>query len=319
MALPKNRNACMSDLRAYFKKSDLLGGLTEPEKIELRKNIGVIDFDGEGSTPTPISITYSALNTLVKGKKLITGARYLITNYQTIYESNVKENGKYITWGKDINPSPTYSLLVTGISNDKLDVRAYIIEKPDWVIEYDITENTLDDGVKNKGTITYLKDSNGNSAHYDFKSVKFRRTRNELTNSAISINSPYIDLYTFSTINNNIAVDNSDSEDCMYNTIKENSWNNIFLGDTYHNIFEASFQNNTFLRGCVNNHFTWDTKNNFFNELVAYTSGSIAEKNFLLGDTTFSYAITKQIHKVYDKTILTFLDPITYSHQIVFI
>ena len=30
------RYACLSDLNNYFKKAELLGGLTEPEKTQLR-------------------------------------------------------------------------------------------------------------------------------------------------------------------------------------------------------------------------------------------------------------------------------------------
>ena len=66
------------------------------------------------------------------------------------------------SWGDLINPSPTYQLLVTGINEDQLDSRAYIIGK-DWEVEYDIEQDTLHDGVKTKGKITWLKDSNGNS------------------------------------------------------------------------------------------------------------------------------------------------------------
>jgi hypothetical protein len=42
-----NRWACIHDLNNYFKKKDLLGGLTEPEKAQLRSNIGVFDNFGE--------------------------------------------------------------------------------------------------------------------------------------------------------------------------------------------------------------------------------------------------------------------------------
>ena len=42
------RYACIHDLNNYFKKKDLLGGLTELEQEQLRKNIGIIDYGGEG-------------------------------------------------------------------------------------------------------------------------------------------------------------------------------------------------------------------------------------------------------------------------------
>ena len=42
-----NRWACLHDLNNYFKKKDLLGGLTEPEKQKVRQNIGVVDAVGD--------------------------------------------------------------------------------------------------------------------------------------------------------------------------------------------------------------------------------------------------------------------------------
>ena len=129
MTLPRNRYACMSDLKHYFKKSDLLKGLTEFEKAELRRNIGVLDYIGEDGQIVPIEITYTGLLDLVQRKKVIVGAKYIITDYQTIYKSNVGTIKE--TWGHNdsLHPSPTYRLLVSGINIDKLDARAYIIGK----------------------------------------------------------------------------------------------------------------------------------------------------------------------------------------------
>lgn len=45
--------------------------------------------------------------------------------------------------------------------------------------------------------------------------------------------------------------------------------------------------------------------------------GSIYNYTIPVGDTTLSTTITKNIHKVNDATIVSFLDPITYSHQII--
>lgn len=318
MALPKNRYACMSDLKAYFKKSDLLSGLTEFEKKELRKNIGVIDYTGEAGQITPINITYAALWEQVQRNQIIVGGRYIITDFQTIYSSNNIIGSAKQTWGLTINPSPIYRLLVTGIDVNKLDSRAYIIGK-DWTIEYDITQKTLEDGVKDKGRITYLKDNGGNSAFYDFKSVKFRRTRTELRNTTIPITDDYVDLYTFSALSSgNIVSDSSEG-----NTLVENNelglkcWNNVFIGNTFNNIFEEECTTNTFIRGCHDSHFLWNTFNNLFHEPVAYTTGSIYNKTMSIGNTIFSTAITKTIHKVNDATIVSFLDPITYAYQVI--
>jgi len=319
MALPVNRYACLSDLKGYFRKLDLLSGLTELEKIELRKNIGVIDYTGEEGNITPKEITYAALWDLLSRNLIVVGGRYIITDYQTIYSSNVYLGGNKVSWGHDIsiNPSTTYRLLVTGIANNKLDTKVYVLGK-DWEVNYDVTQETLEDGTTTKGKITWLKDSKGNSAYYDFKNIKFRRTREELSNTTINITVPYLDLYTFSSIKSgNVVQDNSENELCEYNTFKEGCWNNVFIGNSFNNIFEAECKQNTFIRGCYNSHFLWNSYNNLFHENVAYTSGSIYNYIAPIGNTSFSTTITKSIHKVNEATILSYLDPITYSYQVI--
>ena len=82
-----NRYACLYDLNDYFKKKDLLGGLTEIEQQQLRKNIGIIDYTGEGGQTKPLELAYSTLVNYISRKALVTGARYIITDFQTIYSS----------------------------------------------------------------------------------------------------------------------------------------------------------------------------------------------------------------------------------------
>ena len=92
------RYACITDLNNYFKKSDLLKGLTELEKQELRKNIGILNYTGEGGQSTPVNISYTNLHDLIIRSSLVVGARYIITDFQTIYSSNVSNtSGQKIT------------------------------------------------------------------------------------------------------------------------------------------------------------------------------------------------------------------------------
>ncbi len=304
----------MSDLREYFKKSDLLGGLTEFEKTELRLNLGIIDYVGEGGQIAPIPITHEALCLLIETSKVIVGGRYIITDFQTIYSSEVlNTEGKKETWGVGINPSPIIPLLVIGETSSSLDSRAVALGK-DWEIEYDITKVNLPDNKTTKGRITWMKDANGNSAFYDFKNIKFRRTNFNLS-SIIGVDS--LDMYTFSNIVGGQAVDISDTELVEYNELKQNSWNNVFIGTTKNNVFEAELRNNTFFNGCYNSHLLWNTMGNNFKEAVAYTTGSISNYTSTgKMNSSFSTQITKNIHVVNHNTILTFLDDTTYSHQI---
>lgn len=310
------RYACTTDLNNYFKKSDLLQGLTESEKNQLRSNIGIMNYTGEGGQSTPVLITYSALYELIIHSTLVVGARYVITDFQSIYTSNLNTHD---TWGTldSINPSATYNLVVIANTNTRLDRRVFILEHPSWIVEYDVTREILPDDKLTKGKITYLKDEQGNSAHYDFKNIKFRRTQAQLSASNLYISVPFIDLYTFSDVINEVAIENSSIATTKYNVLSDDCWNNIFIGDTYNNFIESASQNNTFLRGCHDNTIQWGTVNNLFNEAVCYLTGSIYNKTIPIGSTVLSTSITKTIHKVNEVTIVSFLDPITYSYQVI--
>ena len=305
----------MSDLEGYFKKRDLLGGLNKDEQRWVRDNLGIINYVGEGGQLAPLEITHEALLLMVANKQIIVGGRYIITDFRTIYSSEVlNTNGLKITWGIDVNPSPITPLLVIGETSNSFDSKAVALGK-DWEIEYDVTKIALPDGKYTKGRITWMRDANGNSAFYDFKNVKFRRTNFNLS-SITGINS--LDMYTFSNIVGDQAVDISDSESVEYNELKQNSWNNVFIGTTKNNIFEAELRNNTFFNGCYNSHLLWNTMGNNFKESVAYTTGSISNYTSLgKTNSAFSTQISKNIHVVNNNTILTFLDDITYSQQIV--
>ena len=300
-----DRIACLSDLNNYFKKQELLSGLTKLEQDQLRKNIGVTDYTGEGGQTVPTEITYAALLTLINRSQLVTGARYIITDFRTIYSSNViNSSGKKISWGNTINPSNILRLVVTALTTNQLDPRV-VIENSTWIVEYDVTQKTLEDGVITRGEITYLEDDKGNSAFYDFKNKKFRRSDG--------------DYYTFSDITNGIITDSSTLFNTRFNRIRKGCDNNVFLGDTYYNIIEEDCQGNTFKKGCHDTVLGWSSVNNVFNENVCYMKGSLYNKTFLIGDTSLSTSISKTIHKVNEATIISFLDPITYSYQIIII
>lgn len=316
--------ACKSDLNKYFKKSELLGGLTGLEKAQLRLNIGIIDGNTPGDITSVMEIMYSAFYDLILTNQLIPGKRYLIKDFQTIYSSNVYDNnGKRITWGinNSVNPSPIQQIVVSAVTSSRIDPRIIINDNntKDWHIEYDPTKETLDDGVTTKGKITYLKDSNNNSAFYDFKNIKFRRTSLELSNTNFPISTSFIDLFTFSDTEKGVVEDSSYYHNTKNNTLKEGCYNNILLGDTYNNVFEEDCKNNMFIRGCHDSTIKWNSVNNTFNENVCFVEGSIYNKFIKIGNTDFSTTINKTINKVNDATLLAFLDPITYAQQIIII
>lgn len=312
----RNRYACTDDLSNYFKKADLLGGLTTLEQEQVRRNLGIQDIvdEVEGYVET----TYANLWDKITRAQLIPGVIYAITDYQTIYSSNILNNvGQRVTWGSTINPSQVWTLITTAISSNQLDRRISILGK-NWEVEYDVTRKLLEDGTQNKGTITYLADNNGNSAYYDFKNIKWRCSRELLRKAGISTEYN-MDLYTFSDIINGEVVDSSELHNTKYNIIKEGCENNIFIGDTYYNIIEPECRDNLFAKGAHDCIIKWNTTNNRFNEPVRYLTGSIYNKEFETGDTVLSTSITKTIHKVNEATIVSFLDPITYTYQVIIV
>lgn len=314
----RDRYACLGDLSNYFKKKDLLGGLTTLEQAQLRKNIGIIDYAGEGGQDAPIEVSYAQFWTLYSTSQLVTGASYAITDFQTIYSSNTLNNaGQRITWGVDVYPSQIWKLYIRALSKNEIDRRITIAGK-NWEVEYDPTKQILSDGVTTKGQITFLQDDNGNSAFYDFKNIRYNWTRQKLQEAGIQTNKD-LALYTFSNIENGEAADSSEFSNTKFNILGKGCSNNIFIGDTYYNILEPECMDNIFAKGAHDCIIKWNSTNNRFNEPVTYLTGSIYSKNFDTGNTVLSTAISKTIHKVNDATIVSFLDPITYAYQVIII
>ena len=314
----RNKYACTDDLINYFKKKDLLGGLTQAEQAQLRKNIGIIDYTGEGGQDSPLNLTYTQFWTLLSSNNLITGACYAITDFQTIYSSNTyNDAGQRISWGKDIYPSAVWTLNVRAISKNQIDQRVVVSGKT-WEVEYDPKRKTLDDGTTTKGVITYLADDNGNKAFYDFKNVRWKWTVDQLATAGIRVGQDAA-MYTFTNITGNDITDASELHNTKHNILGAGCENNIFIGDTYYNIIEPECGNNIFAKGAHDCTIKWNTSNNRFNEPVTYLTGSIYNKNIETGNTVLSTAISKTVHKVNEATIVSFLDPITYAYQVVVI
>ena len=299
-----NRWACTDDLKNYFRIKDLLGGLTEPQKRQLRENIGVNVSEGGQTAPT--SLTYGTLNGLIAQGSLITGARYLITDFQTIYRNN-----EGTVWGhaESDYPSLRYNLIVTAISNNKLDPRIVISEHPDWIVEYDPAPELLSSDVTTKGKITYLKDGNNNSAFYDFKNVRYMRSYNGVNKA----------LYTFSSISDGVVSDYSNDDSVHDNQICENSYNNVFIGSTYYNRLDPNCYGNTFYKGCHDTSLHWESINNTFHEPVVQVRGTIANRNIPSGEDLLSDPCTKLIYNVDGNVLMVNFDKDTFAQQITLI
>lgn len=300
-----DRWACKEDLKNYFRIRDLLGGLTEPQKQQLRENIGVAV--NEGGQIRPTELTHAELYSMAKTDELVTGTRYIITDYQTIYKNNQGD-----IWGTDDSeyPSQKYSLLVTAISNNMIDPRVVVIEHPTWVVEYSLPSEVVSGTVVTKGKITFLRDDNNNSAYYDFKNVRYART---YIKSGLTYTKAF---YTFSSINNGEILEFSDDETVHDNEISKNSYNNVFVGKTYYTRIDPDCYNNTFLDGCHDIHLGWESVNNVFHEEVIDLSGTIAGKVIPDGDDLLSDRSTKRVYNVDGNTVMVNFDNDTFAQQI---
>lgn len=302
-----SRWACAEDLVNYFRKRDLLGGLTELEKSTLRENIGI--SISEGGQRTPTELLHSELLQMIETSTLVTGARYIITDFRTLYKI-----GDLVYGGSDSAfPSTNWNLIVTAIDVNKLDSRVVIKEHPDYIVEYDITPETLATGVTTLGKITYLKDSNNNSAYYDFKNIRFKRTYTVAGKEVTQY------LFTFSEIINGEVTDDSNNDTVHDNSFSEQCYDNVFIGDTYYNKFAPHCYGNSFYSGCNDVTFKWESINNSFYERVVDVTGTMASKTIEQGNNVLSSTITKFVHNVNETCVVSYFDPDTYAQQIVLI
>ena len=316
-----SKHACLGDLENYLRRDSYLDKYSPVEQRQIRKNIGAI---GENELTSYITkekctyLTHAELVDLIRNNSLGIGQIYAITDFQTIYQSNVQtSSGMYETWGLDINPSEVQTILTIALSSNKLYSRVIIDSakystSSKWIVEYDYEPETLSDGVITKGKITYLKDNNNNVAYYDFKNIKSRRYKKALQELGINTNKDYLDLYTFNTQNFEEA---SESFNVYNNYFESGAKDNVFIGnECYNNVFEGGFRNNTFASSCHNNSFQFDTFNNTFKDSVIYLTGSFNNKKFIDNPYT-SLDIDKQISKVDEGYALSYLDPDTLTLQ----
>lgn len=314
------RHVCFKDLEKYRRKDDYFENLTKNEILLIRENLGISNngFDSDEYNSIVYG-TYDEINRRVKSNALELTNRYIITDFQTIYKSNTGE-----VWGLSNHPSKKYSIILTPVSSNTFDQRVILLEDNEplnWEVYYDFTQEIID-GIPTKGKITYLRDSNNNSAYYDFKNILFRiKLRSSEVTSLLQDSD--IDLYTFSkpTSNPYVYEDNSDSPNVINNQFDKDCYENVFLGDiTNNNHFYGGFKKNLFLKNCQYNKFEWNTTNNIFTESVTYTSGSI--ENALM-NVSYDSAVSKELKMLYTLQesepifVLTFFDGDTLTNQVI--
>ena len=159
-------------------------------------------------------ITYQEFIQLKSENKLIPGKKYKIIDYETWIGEN-----QYLNVIETKNVIP---IIITAITENSIDE---IAETEDSIIRINIFDTykqptSTTDSNRGMGEILWMKDKNGNSAPWDFKSIKWKFTSDNLP-EGFDINTEY-STFDDNSFNNTILIDELTSP-----VILKNSYNNI--------------------------------------------------------------------------------------------
>lgn len=299
------RHVCFKDLDNYFRKDLYFSDLTESEKELIRDNLDI--SSNEELINRLVIDTYDNISSLIATGSLILNNIYIINDFKSIYEIN----GEIL--GDSYIPSKEYQVVLRPSSYRSFDSRVFLIDKNSqealpWIVEYSIESSQLSDGTYTKGKITYLKDQNNNSAYYDFKNIRFKRTVAELNKGSNTYTQDQY-LYTFDFG----GIDFSDNINCKNNRLDIGAFNNVFLGTAQNNILASDTHNNTFFKSCENNQFYYGTRNNYILNDIRMCKGVVHDKEL---SEIISMQCPKEFNVLNDSQILIYLDSDTQTFQI---
>lgn len=302
------RHVCLKDLDNYVKRDTYFSDFSEEEIKQIQKNLGIVtSSDTEEFNPILISGTYAQVVQQQQLGNLKIGYVYVITDFRSIYldcDNNVCGTDAFI-------PSQEYWIFLTPTDTNTFDKRVSLLQQNtasdcrNWIVEYNINQNSCE---QSKGTITYLKDSNGNYAYYDFKNIKFKKVLADLNKGPVSYDHDTY-LYTF----DNNGTDASELN-CKNNHIEKGASNNVFLGTTKNVTLDSDCHDNIFFKNTENVHFLYGTYNNYFKDNVSHCYGIVHDKE--LAEIT-TLPSTKHFEQLGSKQIVTYFDNETLTQQIV--
>lgn len=288
------KHVCFKDLENYIKRDTYFSDFTDAEKELIKKNLGIGTFCG----------TYDEIYNLIQNNSLDLDCVYVMNDFRSIYldiDNNVCGTDDHI-------PSNVYTMVLFPNSSHSFDRRVSFIQKPSWIIEYDITKEKLNDSVSTKGKILYLKDNNNNYAYYDFKNIKFKKTVDELSKGPDTYLSDTY-LYTFDHSGQDASELN-----CKNNHLEQGVTRSVFLGDIQNTTLSSDCHDNIFFGDCTNSYFGYGTYNNYFIKNVVNCSGSVNGKE--INNYTY-YQCPKEFVSLNNIQYLKYLDQETQTIQLI--
>ena len=304
------RHVCYKDLKNYIERDKYFSDFTKEEIELIQKNLGIVNNQDQSYNPTVIIGTYDEIYNQASISNLKIGYKYVIKDFRSIYSD---EDGN-ICGTDNFMPSKEYTMFLTPSSTSTFDKRVQIVNGDlsmanpiNWIVEYDIRKKIFSNGTTNKGTITYLKDTNNNSAYYDFKNIKFKKRLEDLNKGATTYNEDTY-LYTFDNGGNDAS-----NSICKNNHLEYGAYRNVFLGNTQNVTLSADCHDNIFFKNCENCNFDYGTYNNYFKDNVIRCSGSVHEKEL---DSITSNNYPKRFDILEDREVMVYLDPHTQTYQL---
>ena len=304
------RHVCYKDLKNYIERDKYFSDFTKEEIELIQKNLGIVNNQDQSYNPTVIIGTYDEIYNQASISNLKIGYKYVSKDFRSIYSD---EDGN-ICGTDNFMPSKEYTMFLTPSSTSTFDKRVQIVNGDlsmanpiNWIVEYDIRKKIFSNGTTNKGTITYLKDTNNNSAYYDFKNIKFKKRLEDLNKGATTYNEDTY-LYTFDNGGNDAS-----NSICKNNHLEYGAYRNVFLGNTQNVTLSADCHDNIFFKNCENCNFDYGTYNNYFKDNVIRCSGSVHEKEL---DSITSNNYPKRFDILEDREVMVYLDPHTQTYQL---
>lgn len=255
-----------------------------------------IEYISYSNDAVVLAVTYSEFNTLITASELDIDKKYLITDYQTVYD---QPDFSALNTPKAVVSTLTGSvepLIVTPVAVDKISNVALSTVYPNDAILYDWTFVATEVmGVSAKGRITQRTDTSKNTVSYDSRNVLYKRYDNgsgEYTVYWDNGNASNSAIPTFANLNTNYNINfivtdptlaNTNDTFLLPNTLFYGSSSDIKAGNSFYNNTFTNLTKSSFKDNCNDNILSGGSSNNIENNFSTNTI-NIGFSNNNIGD-----------------------------------